>query len=487
MAFYYFESHPEEKKKKEAMEREAGIVTNTINHNTGVNVLVINMTKMSKYNPSFNPRSNLHILVYIGFTFGKQSYDLIKNINLLLGKSLLSYTVVGKAGGLTGKRNDILVASRFFDEVSKNVMRANPAGISQSLLEQETSTKVHIGPMLTVSGTILQNKKMLLYYRHIEGCVGLEMEGAYIALSIKDSIEAGIVREDVSTRFIYYVSDLPLNSESTLASEEDNVNWDEGVRSINGIVRYVLSLINRKPIEDPSRDDLLTIQQMSQVHEKIVVIATTTENMNVFNHHTASKLAEEILSTNSAVIYISPQEGIKPFMRRISQAYIQSSGFFPEAVAIELRRKKEYVKSKKLLILEYSSFSDYLNQLHFVARNIVNRHSTIFLFSDTPTKIEVLTNFNGTEIVNIKTNFENLRKECENACFVFFRTDLDNGEINQESLIEELDFDWIFTRYKESTVVDVLRKRKQQKQSITAHPSTEVIKKIHEILDVVFN
>lgn len=481
MSFYYFKEFPEEKAKREAMEKEAGIVATTITHNTGVRVIVINISKMSKFNKSFNPKSKLHILLYIGFTFGKQSYDLVKNINLLLGKSLLSYTVVGKAGGLTGKRNDILVASRFFDEVSKNVMRANPAGISQSLLEQETSTRVHIGPMLTVSGTILQNKKMLLYYRLIEGCVGLEMEGAYIALSIKDCIEAGIVREDVSTRFIYYVSDLPLNSESTLASEDDNVNWDEGVKSINGIIRYVLGLINKKTINDLEENQQDLIQRITRENSKVVVIGTTTENMNVLNHHTASKLAEEILNNGYAVIYLTPREGIKPFMRRISQAYIQSSGFFPEAVAIELKRKKEYIRSKKLMILEYSSYTHYLNLLHCIAENTACQNPVTFLFTDTPTKIEVLTSFNGTEIINIKRCFELLKSECKKSVLIFFRTDLDNGEVNQEKLLTNSNLDWVFTRYKESTVVDVVSKS-VPKQSITAHPSTEVIKKIHEIL-----
>jgi hypothetical protein len=266
-----------------------------------------------------------------------------------------------------------------------------------------------------------------------------------------------------------------------MASEDDNVNWDEGVKSINGIIRYVLGLINKKTINDLEENQQDLIQRITRENSKVVVIGTTTENMNVLNHHTASKLAEEILNNGYAVIYLTPREGIKPFMRRISQAYIQSSGFFPEAVAIELKRKKEYIRSKKLMILEYSSYTHYLNLLHCIAENTACQNPVTFLFTDTPTKIEVLTSFNGTEIINIKRCFELLKSECKKSVLIFFRTDLDNGEVNQEKLLTNSNLDWVFTRYKESTVVDVVSKS-VPKQSITAHPSTEVIKKIHEIL-----
>ncbi|OMJ91745.1 hypothetical protein SteCoe_5646 [Stentor coeruleus] len=481
MSYYYFKQFPKEAEARIEMDRNSGIVTTEETHNTGVRVIIINISKLSKVTKTFKPKSKYHLLVYIGFTFGKQSYDLIKNINLLLGKSLVSYTVVGKAGGLVGYRNDILVATCFYDEVSKNVIRANPAGISQSLLQKETDAIVRIGPMLTVSGTILQNKKMLLYYRHIEGCIGLEMEGAYIALCIKHSIEAEIIREDVTTRFIYYVSDLPLNPDSTLASEDDNVNWNEGVKSINGIIRYVLGLINHNAVEDINSEIQVKLKALCKSQDRMIVIGTNTDGMSIMNHNTSSKLAEDLLDAGFTVIYLAPEEGIKPFMRRISQAYIDSSGFFPEAVAIDLKKQAQYKENNKLMIIDYSSQSDYINKLHCISQNASTVENTIpFIFTDILSQTEILTNLNGSEVVSVKTHYETLKIDCPRSLLLFFRTDLDNGIINQKKLLQVNRFDYVFTRYKESNIVDIVWTA--GKTSMMAYPSSEIIRYLVDII-----
>ena len=40
----------------------------------------------------------------------------------------------------------------------------------------DSDRDVRTGPLLTVSGTLLQNRDMLHFYRHIWDCIGLEME-----------------------------------------------------------------------------------------------------------------------------------------------------------------------------------------------------------------------------------------------------------------------------------------------------------------------
>lgn len=481
MSYYYFQKFPEEAKARSEMDRASGIITIEETNNTGVRVIIINISKLSQVYSSFNPKSKYHLLVYIGFTFGKQSYDLIKNINLLLGKSLVSYTVVGKAGGLVGYRNDILVATSFFDEASKNVIRANPAGVSQSLLQKETDAMVRIGPMLTVSGTVLQNRSMLLYYKHIEGCIGLEMEGAYIALCIKHCIEAGIIREDVSTRFIYYVSDIPLNADSTLASEDENVNWNEGVKSINGIMRYVLGLINRKIVEDVNSEIQVKIKKVCKGQIKLVVIGTTIDNINILNHNTASRLAEDLLQDNYTVLYLAPENAIKPYMRRLSQDYIESSGFFAEAIQEDLKKQSEYKKNNRLILLDYTSQTEYINKIHCIAQNAAEVDGKVsFIFADINCPTEILTNLNGTEVVKVKTNYENLKIDCPQSLLIFCRADLDNGVINQEKLMASNRFNYVFTRYKESNIVDIVWNT--GKKSIMVYPTSDIIKFILEII-----
>ena len=59
---------------------------------TGVKVVLINPNKLDPNfcDPSISPvpRSLLHLIVNIGYTFGKQSYDIVQCLTFLFGKSI---------------------------------------------------------------------------------------------------------------------------------------------------------------------------------------------------------------------------------------------------------------------------------------------------------------------------------------------------------------------------------------------------------------
>ena len=99
---------------------------------------------------------------------------------------------------------------------------------------------IHRGNALTVTGTLLQNRKMLQFNRHIWGCVGLEMEGSYYLQQILKSRNRGGVPQDVDLRFLYYVSDLPLGNDSNLSN---HLRASEGVPPLYGITRAILRRI----------------------------------------------------------------------------------------------------------------------------------------------------------------------------------------------------------------------------------------------------
>ena len=107
----------------------------------------------------------------------------------------------------------------------------------------QVNTDVHVGPLLCVAGTILQNYDLLNYYKKINGCVGLEMEGFYYAAEIANGVEHGMLINNFVSRFFYYVSDLPLVIGETLSAEAGNVSWEEGVGSMNAIQRHVLNCL----------------------------------------------------------------------------------------------------------------------------------------------------------------------------------------------------------------------------------------------------
>ena len=96
--------------------------------------------------------------------------------------------------------------------------------------------------MLTVAGTIVQNYDLLNFYKYINGCIGLEMEGYYFVKEIESHFKHNIIN-DIVTRCYYYVSDLPLDPTQNLSQEGQAVSWEEGVGTMNAIQRNVLNLV----------------------------------------------------------------------------------------------------------------------------------------------------------------------------------------------------------------------------------------------------
>jgi hypothetical protein len=246
-SYYYYKEFPKEQEEKTKMENEHGIRFIEETFSTGIQILIINVNKLNpEYcDPSFKvkPASRNHIILHFGYTFGAQSSLIIKPILMLFGSKARSMNIIGKAGGLTGNRTDILVSSNIFYDKTNELLNINYGNIDIPKLENETKSKVHLGPMLNVAGTILQNNDLLHFYKHVQGCIGIEMEGYFFAREIESCIKHGILRKDFITRCFYYASDLPLDPNQNLAQEDDNVSWDEGVCSMNAIQRFILNQI----------------------------------------------------------------------------------------------------------------------------------------------------------------------------------------------------------------------------------------------------
>ena len=246
-SFYYYLEFPEKNKEKEDMEKEYGMCFIEKTFSTGIKVLLINPNKLhlEYHDPKIkiNPVSKNHLILQIGYTFGAQSYHIIKPLLMLFGSKARSLNIIGKAGGLVGNRTDILVADRMFLDKNHELCSIDYGDISKEELEKDTNTKIHIGPMLTVAGTILQNHDLLNFYKYVMGCIGLEMEGFYFCKEVENCIKHGLLRKNFVTRCFYYLSDLPLDSTQNLAMETGNVSWDEGVGSMNAIQRFILNKI----------------------------------------------------------------------------------------------------------------------------------------------------------------------------------------------------------------------------------------------------
>jgi hypothetical protein len=248
---YYYHAHPEKEKEKKQLNKAHGIEVIEQTFSTGVQILVVNVNKLNPNfidpNLEFKPASKNHIILHMGYTFGAQSHHIIKPVLMLFGSKTRSINIIGKAGGLVGERTDIILANKVFYDKTHDLSELNYGNIDIEELKRTTKSNIHLGPMLTVAGTILQNNDLLNFYKHVMGCVGLEMEGYYFAREIENCIKHELLLPNFITRCFYYISDLPLDPNQNLSQEDSLVSWDEGIGSMNAIQRYILSKIMALP------------------------------------------------------------------------------------------------------------------------------------------------------------------------------------------------------------------------------------------------
>jgi hypothetical protein len=164
------------------------------------------------------------------------------NLISLFGRNLASVSVLGKAGGLEGARGDVFVSTGFVEQSGDHYYPLpGPSGVDMARLRGLLPDRdVREGNVLTVTGTLLQNRMMLLFNRHIWQCVGLEMEGSYYLRQIRKSVDSGVIGPEVTMRFLYYVSDLPLQHDANLSASMRSV---EGVPPLYATTREVLTCI----------------------------------------------------------------------------------------------------------------------------------------------------------------------------------------------------------------------------------------------------
>ncbi len=188
------------------------------------------------------------ILIVMDYAFGEQAFEAMDELlksykyedrppkNL----DVRSISIMGKAGVLTGKKGDIMIpTAHIFEGTSDNYPFENELKPEMFNLE---GMDVFGGHMITVLGTSLQNKEMLLYFKKSTWAVtGLEMEGAHYQKAIQAASKIRkSINEKVKTRYAYYASDNPLETGSTLASGGLGLT---GVRPTYAITKKILEQI----------------------------------------------------------------------------------------------------------------------------------------------------------------------------------------------------------------------------------------------------
>ncbi|GAB6089172.1 hypothetical protein JCM12856_07650 [Spirochaeta dissipatitropha] len=244
----YFRSYPEEQEASAARGRDHGIVRLKETASTGIQVQIIDCSRLSgaAIDPDVVPVPSdcRDVIINIDYAFGEQAEHIMRNLVILFGENVRSINFLGKAGALLGKRGDVLAPTAFIEQATdffQPVPLSSPKALEE-LGSRMPGREVHIGPMLTVEGTLLQNSMMLHFYRNIWSCIGLEMEGTHYYRQVLESTQTGVIPGDVDLRFFYYISDLPMEHQSALSAR---MQLSEGVPPLYAITRHILSDIFR--------------------------------------------------------------------------------------------------------------------------------------------------------------------------------------------------------------------------------------------------
>ncbi|MAA78745.1 MAG: hypothetical protein CL916_05755 [Deltaproteobacteria bacterium] len=204
---------------------------------TGIPVDIIHPASLnvdhvdSHLQPTQNPN---HIIINIDYAFGKQAEDILCSLITLFHHNIRSINIMGKAGALVGKRGDILLATHVVLADREVAYPMLHSGIDSN---NPFLRNVHKGSVLTVEGTLLQNRPLLHYFQSLWGCVGLEMEGYFYARQIQQAIYRKSVKKTIETNFLYFISDLPMQEGSQLSKD---MAPHESIPPLFGIIRSFL-------------------------------------------------------------------------------------------------------------------------------------------------------------------------------------------------------------------------------------------------------
>lgn len=218
----------EDRDKITALAKKQGMTYLIDESGTNVDVQIFDLQKMKldkSYFSKITKKSDA-VIVVMDYAFGEQAFETMdellkpydKNANESINLNIQSVSIMGKAGILKGRKGDIMIPhAHIFEGTTDNYPFKNEISIAD--FENEDINAVE-GHMITVLGTSLQNKNVLLYFKKSTwDVIGLEMEGAHYQKAIQAASKIRkSISPDVKLRYAYYASDNPLETGSTLAS-----------------------------------------------------------------------------------------------------------------------------------------------------------------------------------------------------------------------------------------------------------------------------
>ena len=184
------------------------------------------------------------VIVVVDYAFGVQAFELMENLLAPFEAGVSetrfhfsSISIMGKAGILLGEKGNIMLpTAHIFEGTSDNYIFDND--LTREDFQEEED--IFVGPMATVLGTSLQNRRMLEEFEASWKIIGLEMEGGHYQRAIGAAMIKGNLPRNIRVRYAYYASDNPLKTGSTLAAGPMET---EGVKPTYMITQKILSKI----------------------------------------------------------------------------------------------------------------------------------------------------------------------------------------------------------------------------------------------------
>lgn len=199
-----------------------------------------------------------HFLINIDYTFGAQAEGILKTLVTLFGTRIRSVNVLGKIAGFKGTRaGDIIIADNVVaskmsltsEDHMDEIRTINNTGLRmervQEYLGSATKRKCRRGSVLTVATAMLCDSSIISYYKNIWNCVGFEIEGSYFARMVKECKSNGLLQQDLPTRHMYLVRELPEEADGSSTFAKPRYAG-EVLSAQYAIARSILELILKK-------------------------------------------------------------------------------------------------------------------------------------------------------------------------------------------------------------------------------------------------
>lgn len=181
---------------------------------------------------SVNKDDNL-VIINIGYAFGSEAKCIANALKKVFKNKLLSFQVIGKAGGIAKEINlsDYVFADKLtlshnksFGIHNRNKTIKLPKFKLDKTLLSGNAKNAFTGTIDIQPSVVFQEKKYLKKIRK-DKTIAIEMEGYWYSLSLKN----------IPQIYLYYISDTPLIADQNLAHE----SWprDEGQTLFNGLLR----------------------------------------------------------------------------------------------------------------------------------------------------------------------------------------------------------------------------------------------------------